>query len=180
MERKHCHILNVAHALRFQANLPIKFWSKYILTRYLINWTPSSLLKRKTPFEMLHGKPPLHSHIMSFGCLAYVHDHNLPKDKFHARITTCVFLGYRPDNKGWRFYDLKMINLYCPRMWYLMSLGSLSVKLIKTLLNVLGILYNLGELVIAHIPRLLPILDYKIKDKYKLVGQLLMDHSAAT
>lgn len=38
MERKHFHVQNVAHALRFQANLLVKFWGKCVLTaRYLIN-----------------------------------------------------------------------------------------------------------------------------------------------
>lgn len=56
-------------------------------------------------FELLHGKSPSYSHSCTFGCLAYVHDHKTPKDKFRERIKLCVFLGYPCAKKGWHFYD---------------------------------------------------------------------------
>lgn len=50
---------------------------------------------------------PLCIHILvSFGCLAYIHSNNLPKDKFQARSKICVFWGYPSRKKGRRFYNL--------------------------------------------------------------------------
>ncbi|XP_022871982.1 uncharacterized protein LOC111391071 [Olea europaea var. sylvestris] len=52
VERKHRHILEAARALRFQANLLIKFCGECILTAvYLINYTPTPLLSGKNKFQ---------------------------------------------------------------------------------------------------------------------------------
>jgi hypothetical protein len=77
VERKHRHILNVARALRFQANLPISFWGECVLAAtYLINRTPSMINDGLTPYEKLLGKPPSYEHIKTFGCLCYVKNSN--------------------------------------------------------------------------------------------------------
>ncbi|RDY05339.1 hypothetical protein CR513_10838, partial [Mucuna pruriens] len=68
VERKHRHILNVARALHFQANLPIEFWDECVLiVVYLINCTPSIIHKGKTPYEILFGQTPIYSYIWIFG-----------------------------------------------------------------------------------------------------------------
>ena len=59
VERKHKHLLNVARALRFHANLPLKFLGDCVLTAaYLINRLPSPLLGNLTPYQKLLGHSP--------------------------------------------------------------------------------------------------------------------------
>jgi len=108
VERKHRHILNVARALRFQARLPIEFWSYCALTAaYLINRTPTPLLQGKTPFELLYNRPPPVNHIRVFGCICYVHNQKHGGDKFESRSNKSIFLGYPFAKKGWRVYNFE-------------------------------------------------------------------------
>ncbi|XP_026384901.1 uncharacterized protein LOC113280497 [Papaver somniferum] len=107
VERKHQHIMNVARALRFQANFPIQFWGECALTAaYLINRTPTPILNNKTPYEIMFGKVPPYDQLKVFGCLCYVHNQNSKGDKFASRGRRCVFLGYPFGKKAWQVYDL--------------------------------------------------------------------------
>lgn len=109
VERKHRHILNVARALRFQAQFPIEFWGECALVAcYLINRTPTRNLDGKTPFELLYGKPPSLEHLRVIGCLAYAHNQHHKGDKFASRSRKCAFVGFPYGTKGWRMYDLEL------------------------------------------------------------------------
>ncbi|KAJ4747387.1 Retroelement pol polyprotein-like [Rhynchospora pubera] len=106
VERKHRHILNVARALRFQANLPLEFWGECILTAaYLINRTPTQVLSNKTPYELLFGKAPSYAAVRNFGCLCYIKSRT--SDKFESRSRKCAFVGYPYGKKGWKVFDLE-------------------------------------------------------------------------
>ncbi|GKC35599.1 retrovirus-related pol polyprotein from transposon TNT 1-94 [Tanacetum coccineum] len=83
VERKHMHLLETARALRFEANLPKRFWGECVLTAaYIINRLPSKTIDNKTPFEILYGKNTKYEHMKVFGCLAYFRNTDTKGDKF--------------------------------------------------------------------------------------------------
>lgn len=53
-KHKHCHLLDVARALRFQTAVPFRYWGCCVLTTcYFINITPSVVLSGKSPYEIM-------------------------------------------------------------------------------------------------------------------------------
>lgn len=105
-ECKHRHHLNVARALMFQDFISIWFWDLCILaTCYLINLSPTILLKGKTIYEFLFGKQPDVEHLRSFGCLTFATDVT-NHDKFGCCSIPTVMMGSSLTWKGYRFYNL--------------------------------------------------------------------------
>lgn len=108
VERKHRHLLEIARALRFEANLPTTFWGECILTAtYIVNRLPSKVINDKTPYEILFERYPEYDHMRVFGCLAYYKNTETNGDKFEPRGKPGVFLGYPPGKKGYKIYDLE-------------------------------------------------------------------------
>lgn len=106
VERKHQHILNVARSLRFQAHVPIHFWSDCIVTAvHTINRLPTPILQNHSPFEILFKQQPNYDLFIIFGCLAYASTHPHTPNKFQLRAIPCIFLGYPPGFKGFKLSD---------------------------------------------------------------------------
>jgi hypothetical protein len=116
VERKHQHLLAVARALRFQANLPLPFWGYCVLTAtHLINRTPTPLLANKSPFEVLFNKSPNYSYLRVFGCLCYATTLSHNRHKFAPRSIQCIMLGYPQGIKGYRLLNLSTRQIFVSR-----------------------------------------------------------------
>lgn len=113
VERKHRHLLAVARAIRFQANLPLNFWGECILTAaYLINKIPTPLLSNRSPHELLLQSKPNYSAFRVFGCLCFARNTDRARHKFDPRAKPGVFVGYPYAQKGYRVYDLASKQIY--------------------------------------------------------------------
>ncbi|PWA93616.1 hypothetical protein CTI12_AA069020 [Artemisia annua] len=104
VERKHKQLLEIARAIKIQANFPIHLWGYCVLAAtYIINRLPSRAIQNKSPFEILYNKPPNLTNLKVIGCRAYLH-HNTTY-KFDQRAIPRVLVGYPNHQKGYILYD---------------------------------------------------------------------------
>ena len=81
------------------------FWAEAAcIACFLINWSPSVAIEKKTPQEVWSGNPADYSNLKIFGCPTYAPVDN---GKLESRSIKCVFLGYKASVKGYK-------KLWCP------------------------------------------------------------------
>ncbi|WZY94078.1 hypothetical protein YC2023_066407 [Brassica napus] len=105
-ERKNRHLMEVARSIMFHSNVPKRFWSDAVATAcYLINRTPTKVLNKLSPFEVLNKTKPHIDHLRVFGCLCYVMIPGERRNKLEAKSTKAMFIGYSITQKGYKCYD---------------------------------------------------------------------------
>lgn len=89
------------------ASLPPSFWHHALsMATYLLNILPSKLLDHQSPLKILYKRDPLYSHLRVFGCLCYPLFPSTMIYKLQPCSTPCVFLGYPPNHRGYKCYNI--------------------------------------------------------------------------
>ena len=98
-ERKNRHLLETAHSLMLNSNVPTHHWGDAVLTAcFLINRMSSSLENQISHSIFFHD-PLFHVSSRVFGCTCFVHDLFPDLDKLSAKAIKCVF-GIFSSSKG--------------------------------------------------------------------------------
>lgn len=102
--------------LLIQANISTKYWLEALLTAvYLANRLPHSSLNFQVPYVLLYKVKPDYSWLKPFGCASYPWLRPYNSYKLCPKSTTCVFLGYCENTKGYRCLDPTTNRVYISR-----------------------------------------------------------------
>src|SRR5258706_15087810 len=90
----------------FDANMSQGFWLYAVENAvYLINRSPTTTLKNKTPFEAWTGKRPNIKHLRTFGEMGYVHIPPETRKKWTKKSRPCKLLGHTTRSKNYKLWD---------------------------------------------------------------------------
>src|SRR5258706_5891574 len=90
----------------FGAGMSEGFWPYAVETVvYLINHSPTTTLRDKTPFEAWTGKRPDIRHLRTFGEVGYVHILPETRKKWTKKSRPCRFLGYTLRSRNYKLWD---------------------------------------------------------------------------
>ncbi|GJT15356.1 putative ribonuclease H-like domain-containing protein [Tanacetum coccineum] len=83
--------------------LPTTFWAKAVSTAYYVqNRVLVTKPHKKTPYELLHGRPPSISFMRPFGCPVTILNTLNPIGKFDEKADEGFFVGYSINSKAFR------------------------------------------------------------------------------
>jgi hypothetical protein len=89
------------------SSMPTSFWHHALqMKTYLLNIIPHKSLSHKSPTQILYRRNPTYTHLQVFGCLCYPLFPSTSIHKLQPRSTSCVFLGYPSNYRGYKCYDL--------------------------------------------------------------------------
>ncbi|GJU27075.1 retrovirus-related pol polyprotein from transposon TNT 1-94 [Tanacetum coccineum] len=106
VERQNRTLIEAARTMLIYAKAPLFLWAEAVATAcYTQN---RSIIRRrngKTPYELLHNKPPDLSYLHVFGALCYPTNDSENLGKLQPKADIGIFIGYAPTKKAFLIYN---------------------------------------------------------------------------
>ncbi|KAJ9537516.1 hypothetical protein OSB04_030249 [Centaurea solstitialis] len=105
-ERKNRTIMNMVRCLLIEKTMPKVFWAEAARwTVHILNRSPTSAVKEKTPQASWSGIKPSVDHFKVFGCIAHVHVPDKNRTKLEDKSIKCVFVGLSEESKAYKMFN---------------------------------------------------------------------------
>ncbi|GJU30594.1 retrovirus-related pol polyprotein from transposon TNT 1-94 [Tanacetum coccineum] len=106
VERRNRTLIEAAHTMLIYAKAPLFLWAKAVATAcYTKNRSMIHFRHGKTPYELLHNKPPDLSYLHVFGALCYPINDSENLGKLQPKADIGIFIGYAPTTKAFQIYN---------------------------------------------------------------------------
>ncbi|GKC80434.1 putative reverse transcriptase domain-containing protein [Tanacetum coccineum] len=106
IERRNRMLIEVARTMLIYAKASLFLWAEAVATAcYTQNRSIICLHHNKTPYELLHDKPPDLSIFHVFGTLCYSTNDSENLGKLQPKADIGIFIGYAPTKKAFRIYN---------------------------------------------------------------------------
>ncbi|GJT54408.1 retrovirus-related pol polyprotein from transposon TNT 1-94 [Tanacetum coccineum] len=106
VERRNRTLIEAARTMLIYAKALLFLWAEAVATAcYTQNRSIVRLRHDKTPYELLHDKPPDLSFFHVFGALCYPTNDSENLGKLQPKADIGIFIGYAPTKKAFRIYN---------------------------------------------------------------------------
>ncbi|GJT77891.1 retrovirus-related pol polyprotein from transposon TNT 1-94 [Tanacetum coccineum] len=106
VERRNHTLIEAARTMLIYAKAPLFLWAEAVATAcYTQNRSMIRHRHGKTPYELLHNKPPDLSYLHVFGALCYPTNDSENLGKLQPKADIGIFIGYAPTKKAFRIYN---------------------------------------------------------------------------
>ncbi|GJR69428.1 putative ribonuclease H-like domain-containing protein [Tanacetum coccineum] len=107
-KRKNKTLIEVARTMLADSLLPTTFWAEAVNTAcYVQNRVLVTKPHNKTPYELLHGRPPSISFMRPFGCPVTILNTLDPLGKFDGKADEGFLVGYSINIKAFRVFNTR-------------------------------------------------------------------------
>ncbi|GKF23179.1 putative ribonuclease H-like domain-containing protein, partial [Tanacetum coccineum] len=103
-ERKNRTLIEASRTMLTDSLLPTTFWAEAVSTACYVQ---NRFLVTKTPYELLHGRPPSISFMRPFGCPVTILNTLDPLGKFDEKADEGFFVGYSINSKAFRIFNTR-------------------------------------------------------------------------